>query len=334
MKLVYFSGVAVVTILGLTWYLRSRAATAEQPDGGVGQFLGPQGTPVFLDKLHADLGKRGLQYRMTDEGIEGLIGENARLGLSNLAIRCQDLPESAWAGAIKEHFDLIIDLQEEEERLERNANDFDSVREMLGIQLYPPEYLPGGVSDHIVSRVDIPDVLTVLVYDLSSGVGTVQRENAVNWGRSDEELFRIAAENTFKRCELERMKGESDDDPKRFWITGDNIFTAAQVLSPDVMKRFIGDHGAIVGIPTRHLITCAPIDGVDIIESLQSFIAITDMAFERMEKSITNNIYWYRNGMFTRLPYELTDEGLKFMPPDEFIDLMNRLAEPEGKVEN
>jgi hypothetical protein len=45
--------------------------------------------------------------------------------------------------------------------------------------------------------------------------------------------------------------------------------------------------------------------------------------------SITPNLYWYRDGRFTLLPYEIANKQFNFRPPDELVDLMNQLAADE-----
>ena len=43
--------------------------------------------------------------------------------------------------------------------------------------------------------------------------------------------------------------------------------------------------------------------------------------------SLSPYLYWYHDGEFTVLPYESEDDALTFVPPDEFVDVMDELTE-------
>jgi hypothetical protein len=43
--------------------------------------------------------------------------------------------------------------------------------------------------------------------------------------------------------------------------------------------------------------------------------------------SISPYLYWYHDRDFTVLPYELEDQSLKFVPPDDFAELIDELEE-------
>ena len=42
--------------------------------------------------------------------------------------------------------------------------------------------------------------------------------------------------------------------------------------------------------------------------------------------SITPNLFWYRDGTFEQLPYELEGNQLSFAPSDDFVELLDQLS--------
>ena len=46
--------------------------------------------------------------------------------------------------------------------------------------------------------------------------------------------------------------------------------------------------------------------------------------------SISQNLYWYHEGEYIVLPYELEDQSLRFLPPDDFSELLDELGEVAG----
>jgi len=46
--------------------------------------------------------------------------------------------------------------------------------------------------------------------------------------------------------------------------------------------------------------------------------------------SITDQLYWYNRGEWTHIPSEVKDDSMSVSPPDNFVEMMNNLAEHDG----
>ena len=42
-------------------------------------------------------------------------------------------------------------------------------------------------------------------------------------------------------------------------------------------------------------------------------------------KMVRNNLFWYKDGTYTELPYKFENGKLQFFPPDNFVELLNEL---------
>lgn len=58
-------------------------------------------------------------------------------------------------------------------------------------------------------------------------------------------------------------------------------------------------------------------------------MVITNGMFQEEPGSISSNIYWYHENKMTKLQYTLEGKSVNFFPPNEFIELLNKVAEIE-----
>jgi hypothetical protein len=65
---------------------------------------------------------------------------------------------------------------------------------------------------------------------------------------------------------------------------------------------------------------------VGVVESINQVIAITAGAFRDGPGSVSPRVYWYRHRRWREIPYDLTERGLEVAPPDELVDLLNRVG--------
>jgi hypothetical protein len=42
--------------------------------------------------------------------------------------------------------------------------------------------------------------------------------------------------------------------------------------------------------------------------------------------SISDNIFWYKDGHYENLPYEIVDDKIQFYPPEGFVSMLNSLG--------
>ena len=79
----------------------------------------------------------------------------------------------------------------------------------------------------------------------------------------------------------------------------------------------------------RDAVIACPIEDLRIVGALGMTIQAVCTMSQQGPGSITDNVYWYRVGEFTRLPYEIEGNELNFEPPDEFVEMLNGLGGPE-----
>jgi hypothetical protein len=74
------------------------------------------------------------------------------------------------------------------------------------------------------------------------------------------------------------------------------------------------------------------------VEATKLLILLAGKMFYEGPGSITQGLTWYCNEKFIRLPYNIEDTDIDFIPPDEFVNVMNlltkRRAAPDCRKEN
>jgi hypothetical protein len=289
-------------------------------------FSGPE-FEAFINKVQKFWTGRGLLARIEGSKVQ-IDGESdwpGELGLTNLAQKCHTVPRERWDDMIAGHFNSLAQSQREQEELESQMKEFGRVRELLAVRIATYNLGP----DTVVSREDIPGTISYLCLDLPSSVISLHPKTAAEWGVPVDELFAIGLENVRRTCVPDIARDEFEPGVPYYLLAGESFFVATHALMLRRWQGCEGKHGALVAIPHRHAVVCHPINDIQTVKAVHSM----GIAAHNMERegpgSITPNLYWYRDGRFTLLPYEIANKQFNFRPPDEFVDLMNQLAADE-----
>ena len=86
----------------------------------------------------------------------------------------------------------------------------------------------------------------------------------------------------------------------------------------------------LVGVPKRDILILHRIQNVGVMEAAGAMLQVIVGMHRDGPGSISPYLYWYHDREFTVLPYELEDESLRFLPPDEFVELVDDLGEVAG----
>lgn len=303
----------------------------------------PEEWAWFVTTLGADLDRRDIAHRFdVDAGcvhveVEGPVPNV--LGLQNLAQVCRARPREAWAEAVRHHFDVAFDVTDGA-TAEELAKDWSLAREKVKLRLYAEEHLPEVplVTWHVADKL-----VAVLTFDLPDTVISVRAVDREKWPVDDEELYDVALENVRREGLLPASTIEVGDATSVVILEGGRTFFAAShalfledylitsTLAGDV--GFQGEHGTLIAIPQRHVVIYHPIDDVRAIGAIQSMLVTAANMFAEGPGSISADLYWLppdedddRTDLLVRLPCERTDDALRFMPPPEFVALLESLG--------
>jgi hypothetical protein len=251
-----------------------------------------------------------------------------QLGLVNLAQLCARNVEKDWPTIIDDHFNTLDKSQTEQRVLEQRLPDFERVRDLLSIRLWPEDYLKELDVGRMIHRRDVPGAISALVYDLPSSIRNVTPDEAQSWGRDIDELFDIAIENVRETCIPDVSEQDLGDGLSVTMLSDESFFVASHALTLEKhYPQCIGDFGAIVGVPHRHVLLAYPINSVSVMQAIPKLIAVI-LGMERDGPgSISPRIYWLQNGEFVDLPFRIENNTLNFAPPESFLEMLNLLGD-------
>ena len=170
--------------------------------------------------------------------------------------------------------------------------------------------------------------MAVLVFDQPSSIRIVKKDESSAWQKSEEELFAIALENTVQKINPE-VASEPVENDFITLITSDHILTAASVLRLNRFPECIGMHGSMVAIPNRGTIMCYPINDLGVVKMASLYMTFVPRWHAEGPGSLSPRIYWYKDGLFTDLPYRVEENELRFSLPQSFVEVLNQLSEPK-----
>jgi hypothetical protein len=249
-------------------------------------------------------------------------------GITNIAQKCALTPEEKWDDIIKNHFDNFESIPSETEDYIERAKDFANIKDDLRLQLYPARYLEGideELIHQLVYRIDIPGTLSMIVIDLPSALQSIRRSDLETWNVAEDEVFTIALANSLNSTEVKRGILESDGAMSLLYFDGESLLTSVQVFNEEITKGMDEENGMLVSIPTRHVVLLYPVENTSVLNAVSVMGSMTTELNLAGPGSLSPLIYWYRNKSFTVLPYSIEDGKFNFIPPQEFIDVLNTL---------
>lgn len=247
-----------------------------------------------------------------------------QLGLINLVQICKQAGVKFYREIVKDHFESMIRAHAFETELEAVVKDFESIKKYIGVLLYDVEYVAVIGKESTLGR-DIGDnIYAMLVFDLPHSVKNIKPEQILSWNKTEEELFALGMENIKKNYPLALT--EEDLGGVKSWVVQSDHFYAANVIfSLNEWTHLIGKEGTLIGLPHRHAALIYPINNLDVIKAINMLIPLIHYMNQKGPGSLSNNLYWVKDDVFISLPYKLTDEKLEFIPPDEFVNVLNSL---------
>ena len=244
-------------------------------------------------------------------------------GVVNLAQVCHQVPLEEWPQRIADHFDALAAAAKDHEQFNVRAAEFEQVKEMIAVRIGDEESLP---TDKLLVRRDLPGTISYLVFDLPHSVESVPRELPEKWGKTVDELFALGLANVKASAQPEVEQVEIQPGVSFTAYTGESFFTASFALMLDSLPDATGEHGTLVAIPHRHMLLVHRIENADCIRAVQHLGVLAVNLDAQGPGSISPNLYWYRNGTFTNLPFRIEGEDFIFRPPPEFMEMLEALS--------
>jgi hypothetical protein len=258
-------------------------------------YMTPDAYRAFLSSVGAALAGRGIAHRWGDGFVEVETELGPRTwGLANLAQLCHAAPAAEWDAITDDHVDKLL-------RTDRAGSDLaaEQALPLLRLRLWRRTDLPPGVP--LLGRGVADDLVAAIVVDLPESLASVRPEDARRWGLSESELLDRAERQTREQTDAELERLTEDGGIEVVFILSPQSFGASLALFPDELTD-VGDAGAVVGFPNRHVAVVHPLRGAVDADVVQRIATWTRQAYREGPGSISEDLYHWRDGLLTRLP--------------------------------
>lgn len=281
---------------------------------------------IFLYEIENYFKKIDIQFEIADGIIityENKFGLN-NLGLSNVAQICKQEVTKNYKEIINNHFNLLIESNKFESEFNKIADNFEEVKKYIGVRLYNEEYIEYVGKEFTVGNLFLGDIYSMIVFDFPHSITNVKPEQIKTWGKSVNELFEIGIQNIKEKYPLTITK-ENFNTFDIWFANSDHFFTPNILFDLERLKELSGSKGLLIGIPHRHSALIYPIENLEIAQAMNGIIpAIYNMNIEG-PGSLTNIVFWYKDEIFTEIPYKFEEGTLQIFPPENFLNLLNEL---------
>lgn len=267
---------------------------------------------------------------LIDDGVihvqENDLGLN-NLGLSNISQSCARHKIHEYKSLIYNHFDHMQKIHEFNEHFDELKNDYNLVSDYIGVRMIRTETFEVIGRDKMLINEITDDTSSMVIFDLPDSTTNLDPSILKKWNKSEEEIYAIALENCRKnypfKSEKHNLNGIEFDV-----FSADHFFSPTVVLYPEILANYVTDYGALVIFPTRHLCIIYTIQDLNVVQAVNSLIAVADGSYKDGPGSLSPKLYWYLPHKFEELPYKM-DDGITFTPPKKFVDMMSLLEEGE-----
>lgn len=248
-----------------------------------------------------------------------------KIGLEELLRLCHRAGRENWLPIIRDHFADLDDLCDQ-----YGSSDFGSIQPRLAVRVYSDESL-SQIEETAVYRRHIPGTASVLCIDTPDTSRAATRAEIEHWPMTHDELFAVAMDNTLKLGPLQQDALQLDEETSLHVILGDSGYGATHTLRLERYPELIGDHGALVAIPTSGIVLVYPINDLGVVPAIHKMIAIADSQYDQGPRPLSKRLYWRQHGGgFVDLPWRVEQRDMLFTPPPEFIDLLKGFSDDAG----
>jgi hypothetical protein len=280
-----------------------------------------------LEKLVCDdLRRRGYAAQVVGGRVRLRRGDSqAELGLDNLALMLADVPPPRWAAVVAAHLDNCFAGDAAHDDLDARRGDFDAVKDQLVLQLWPLTQA-AQAGDRVVSRMLLDDLPAVLVFDTPSNIVALNRDWLAPWGKSEDELFTLAAQQV-RAVSQPKETRTAIGEGLEIVVLLEDPYAATWVLHPDEHPGLVGPHGVLMAIPARDMLVAHPVTDQRAVGALQVLVKLALDAYQGSAYNLSHNVYWYHEGRHHTIHVQPQNDGIAVSDADPLFEHLMALEE-------
>jgi hypothetical protein len=250
-------------------------------------------------------------------------GHEQIVGLENLYRRARRQPREEWPALVTE-FLHHVNISDRPEDLPTNL---DAVAEQLLVRVGPPFTRDGNQAPLWTHLLAGTDLVVNLVIDYPNRMVYVTDQLVRESGRPGTEWLQQAVANLRERTPADAFEVIEQESGLITCLTGDAYDSSRALLLDALLPEHTAD-GFFVGLPCRDQLLILPVTGpaLAFVHLLKFLI---DKNYRNMPYPISNQVFWVRGNTWRRFPIECQGDKITIQPPEEFNEVLDRLAPEE-----
>jgi hypothetical protein len=247
---------------------------------------------------------------------------NQKLGLSTIYNRCLGKEDSECKEQISFYLEQLKTLKKERAELSKKLENFEEVVSLLKIRIYP-------ISQKInyektgIFKENNTGMIEVIVFDLPTGVGGVNKSHLSKWKISSEEAYELAKSNTLKDISRKFLPIHIDNTNQDYniLINENDLFITSAILDLKKLDMPMGKYGTLISVPDNTVILSQPIEKKENLNiAISDFQDLTiNSPQNENSKPISTNIFWYDAEKL----HLIQKEGDKFIIPKKLKKVLD-----------
>ena len=209
-----------------------------------------------------------------------------------------------------------------------DPHSYESLKKFLSLRIYPKEFVDAhGGTAPLITRVDLENTYTVLVFDLPGGFTAVTNEMFDTWHKNIAEVFQSAQANVDSNQVARVSKTFAlQDSTVEVNMLVEKNYAASYALdiahnAPDL----VGEWGCVVAMPFKGLVAVYKLNKGDRLDWTR-FIRLTqpfiEKSYQEQAEPISNQYFWFYRGKFTRINTYVQEGIYHIAPPEGLSNLL------------
>ncbi len=278
----------------ITFLIITNLLSAQTDNVEVNKFIGlfkSQMSKLSIGRVeeHFDLG----YFKTLSES--DYFDKDFEVGITSIYQRCIGKDEDFSKQEIDIFFEQHRNLKIQRKEMASKMNDFNLIKAYLKIRIYSEQLRP-QYENHGIVKSSYNGLIEVIVLDMPSGIGSLEKKYLDIWKKSEHEIYLLAKNNTLKSLVQKFEKAEVAKSGEEFYILTSNtdLFLTSSILDLQQNKPPMGKFGTLISIPNNTMIVALPLNDKEKINQFcLSFMGLSDYMYENKEtKAISNNLFW------------------------------------------
>lgn len=239
--------------------------------------------------------------------------KDVKVGITTIYQKCLGKDETASKQEINNFFEQHKSLKIQIQEFASKMNDFNFIKSYLKIKIYSDELKP-QYDNHGIVKVSYKGFIEVIVLDLPSGIGSLEKKYLDIWKKSENEIYLLAKKNTLKNLDQKFEKAEVETSGEEFFLLSNDtdLFVTSYILELKKTNPPIGKYGTLLSIPNNTVIIALPLNDKEKIEPFcLSFMGLTNYMFDSQEtKPMSDNLFWFDGNQILSIEKDLKNKKL------------------------